>query len=139
MRLSDTALLVPAFWERLESALRALKGQGYHPLVWETLRSRARAEQLAAKGTGVADSMHLYGVAADVICGVHQWDCRRHHCGFFEAFGAAAEDAGLTWGGRWRRVDLPHVQAVPVRLQTALRRLPEGERDAFVRKALRAA
>lgn len=30
---------------------------------------------------------------------------------FYAAYGAAAEDLGLTWGGRWSTPDMPHVQA----------------------------
>ena len=137
---SDTGLLVHAFRERLERALLVVRGQGYRPMVFETLRSRDRAQELVKSGKSMAKdglSMHCYGVAADVICGDHQWDCRRHQCAFFDALGTAAEDAGLTWGGRWRNlVDLPHVQAVPVRCQKAIREMDQPLVDAFVRRVL---
>ena len=51
--------------------------------------------------------MHCFGVAADVICGVHQWDCHRNFCRFFETLGDCAEDNGLTWGGNWDRDQKP--------------------------------
>jgi peptidoglycan L-alanyl-D-glutamate endopeptidase CwlK len=139
-RLSDTGLLVPAFRERLERALLVVRGQGYSPVVIETLRSRDRAAELVKTGKSMAKdglSMHCYGVAADIICGDHQWDCRRHQCAFFDVLGAAAEDAGLTWGGRWKNlVDLPHIQAVPVRLQKAIREMDQPKIDDFVRQVL---
>jgi peptidoglycan L-alanyl-D-glutamate endopeptidase CwlK len=139
-RLSDPGLLVPAFRERVEATIKALRGQGYSVILFETLRSKLRAQQLVAAGKSKAKgglSMHCYGIAADVICGRHQWDCRRHHCRFFEDYGLQAEDMGLIWGGRWTSlVDLPHVQAVPLKLQDRVRAMPEGELDAFVRGVL---
>lgn len=128
--VSDVARLVPAFRTRLQSALQALHGQGYRPVVHETWRSPERARALVASGKSSARgglSMHCYGVAADVICGDHQWDCARHHCRFFETLGACAEDAGLTWGGRWTLLhDLPHVQGVPLSRQDAVRAAPDA-------------
>lgn len=147
-RVSDIALLVPAFRERLEMALRAQKGQGYAPVLWETRRSRERAAEMVAHGKSKARgglSMHCYDIAADVICGAHQWSCRKHRCKFFEAWGANAEDAALTWGGNWDRDamagedgenDLPHVQAVPLRFQDRVRAMPAEHLDAFVRSVL---
>ena len=134
--LSDTDLLVPAFAERLSASLRALRGQGYQPVVHETLRSFERAEALAKAGRGTPLSMHCYGLAADVVCGDHHWDCRRHHWAFFDTMGACAEDVGLTWGGRWRREDLPHIQAVPVRLQESVR-AHRSKRPAVLDKLVR--
>lgn len=124
-RQSDIGLLVEPFREKIAALLVALKGQGYHPVLHETLRSAERAEQLVQQGKSKAKggrSMHCYGLAADIICGDHQWDCRRHQCAFFDALGAQAEDLGLTWGGRWTAlVDLPHVQAIPIKLQALAR------------------
>jgi hypothetical protein len=80
--------------------------------------------------------MHLYGIAADVTCGDHQWDCRRHQCAFYEALGIQAEDMGLTWGGRWKRVDLPHIQCVPVRFQDRVRKCPPDHLDTLCRAVL---
>lgn len=136
---SDTALLVPAFWERLEPALRELRGQGFHPVVHETLRSLARSEALVAAGKSksVGPSMHCYGLAADVVCGVHGYDCKRHCCPFFNEYGIAVERHRLTWGGRWKTlVDSPHCQAIPVALQNKARAMPADQLDAFVRSVL---
>lgn len=136
-RLSDVDLLLPSVAARLAWALSLVRGQGFSPLVFETIRSKARAAELAEKGTGTVDSIHCYGGAVDVICGFHQWNCARHHCGFYEVYGPAAEQCGFTWGGRWKRVDKPHIQAVPVRLQNAFRALSEADRDAFAAACLR--
>lgn len=125
VRQSDSALLVPAFWERLKPALVEVKGQGFNPVLHETLRSRERALKLVADGKSKAKgglSMHCFGVAADVICGDHQWSCKANHCKFFETYGEIIESVGLTWGGRWpTMVDLPHCQAIPLNLQALVR------------------
>lgn len=139
-RLSDLGLLVPSFRERVEAVLKAVRGQGYKPLVWETLRSRERAVELVLRGKSKAKgglSMHCYGVAVDVVCLDHKWDCRRHHCGFFEALGVQAEDLGLTWGGRWPKlVDMPHLQVCPLRLQDKIRECASEHLDTLCRAIL---
>lgn len=133
-RLSDPGLLQPAFWERLAPVLKALRGQGFKPYLFETMRSTDRALELVAKGKSKAKgglSMHCFGLAADVICYEHQWDCARNHCAFFTTYGTAVEDAGLVWGGRWPTiVDLPHCQAVQIKHQNAVRKMkPEMIND----------
>lgn len=125
-RVSSLDELVPAFRERYEAALAATKGQGYAPVVWETYRTHERAAMLVAQGRSKAKgglSMHSYRVAADTICGAHQWGCARQHCRFFEVLGATLGDAGLVWGGTWHFLDLPHGQGVPVGLQDRVRAL----------------
>lgn len=139
-RLSDLDLLVPAFKERLLLVLHELRGQGYSPVVHETMRSMERAQKLVAEGKSKAKgglSMHCFGLAADVICGAHGWKCKANDCPFFAELGLAAERRGLTWGGRWRTlVDEPHVQAVPVRLQNDVRAMPAEQLDGYVRRLL---
>jgi hypothetical protein len=145
---SNVDLLVPAFREKLAATMKSLVGQGYKPRVHETLRSLERAKMLVATGKSKARgglSMHCYGVAADVICMDHGWECRKNHCRFFETLGACAEDNGLTWGGNWDRDeragedgenDLPHVQAVPAkpsRFQDKIRAMNANHVDTFLR------
>jgi hypothetical protein len=132
-RYSDVALLLPAYRERLDGALKSLRGQGFKPVVHETKRSRERAQEMVDKGLSKARgglSMHCYLLASDVICGDHGWQCARHGCKFFETYGACVEDAGLVWGGNWDEDeragekgehDLPHNQAIPIRLQNKVR------------------
>lgn len=145
---SRVDLLVPAFREKLQSTLIALVGQGFSPRVHETLRSRERAAALVLAGKSKARgglSMHCYGVAADVICGAHQWDCKRHFCRFFETLGDCAEDNGLTWGGNWDRDtkpgekgedDRPHVQLPELKHQGAIRHCQAGGLDRLCREIL---
>lgn len=121
----DLDELVPEFRARVESMLRRLEAADWRPQVWETLRTPERGRWLKASGRSRNGhrSMHVYRCAVDVICRLHKWRCHSHGCGFFEALGEAAEAEGLYWGGRWRTlVDKPHVQAVAVRRQAAVRR-----------------
>lgn len=133
-KADDVDLLLPSFRPLARKLLVALKERGFNPVPRDTLRTKGEAAALAAKGTGVPDSMHCYGAAMDVICGEHGWGCQEHGCEFYAALGEIAESLGLTWGGRWRRRDLPHVQCVRVIEQETLRSFAtEVERDAYVR------
>lgn len=143
-KLSDPSFLQPAFRLKVEKLLVLMKGQGFRPLLWETIRSLERSRMLQARGVSKARggySMHCYGVAADIICLDHMWQCRRHHCKFFETLGKNAEDLGLVWGGNWDRDqrageegenDLPHVQLIPLRLQDRIRGMTPAQVAAFV-------
>lgn len=124
--------LLPTFRARVETLLEQLRDAGHEPVVFETLRTPERAAMLAAKGRGIRDSMHLYGAACDVVCAVHGWDCAKHRCDFFERLGKLGEALGLVWGGRWRRVDKPHLQAVQVADQARFSRLEATAREAFI-------
>lgn len=140
LRQSDPSLLLPSVWQRVEVAMSLCRARGYHPVLWETLRSLPRALYLAAKGTGSVKSMHRYGAAADVICRYHAWGCKAHGCRFYQAWGESAEQAGLWWGGRWKsRKDAPHAQAAPPieSIQALVRGMPWDERDAFVASCMR--
>lgn len=131
-RWDDVDMLIPSVKERVIILTRRLTAMGFDPKVHETYRTRERAQMLARKGTGIVDSMHLYGVAADIICGDHQWDCARHGCEFFHSVGEQAKRVGLTWGGDWKKRDFPHVQGPPVSKQGAIRKAKDqAERDAI--------
>lgn len=140
-RADDLDLLLPSFRKRIDIVIERLRERGYQPVPRDTLRTSAEAAKNAETGVGVANSMHCYGAACDVICDVHGWDCRKHGCQFFAALGEEAEKLGLTWGGRWSRrgrgPDMPHVQGVRVIDQTRFRRLKDAEaRDAFIAERL---
>lgn len=136
-RSSETGKLVLAFWERFKPVLDDLRKEGFAPVVHETLRSKERAQALVKAGKSLAKgglSMHCYGIAIDCVCALHKWSCHDHGCQFFERYGVLAEKRGLTWGGRWTTLrDLPHVQAVPVRLQALVRATDQQHMDTLVR------
>ncbi|MGD7217192.1 M15 family metallopeptidase, partial [Ralstonia pseudosolanacearum] len=92
---------------------------GYEMALLEGYRSPERQEKLAAMGSNVTQatafqSYHQYGLAADsaffrdgklVISEKDPWAMRG-----YALYGQAAESVGLVWGGRWKMMDLGHVE-----------------------------
>lgn len=129
----DPLLLLPSFAERIQDLFNAMRSLGYDPVLHEGLRTAERAALLNERGTGTADSLHIYGAAVDITSKKDGYD----NNDFFTALGAQAVALGLTWGGTFsNRVDKPHVQAIAGRDQTIVRRLAAVEREAFVRQKL---
>lgn len=141
-RSDDINLLLPTFRQKVENLIQTMQAAGFKPILWDGLRTPEEAARNAARGRGIENSMHLYGAAADIICDDHGWDCAKHGCRFFKRLGLAAEKAGFVWGGRFTRVDEPHVQGVTVRKQNEMRTHGTSAetaqaRDALVRKHFR--
>ena len=134
----DLAELAPPFRAAVEQLLERLRAAGYEPVVHETYRSPERAAALAEGGSGIAQSMHCLRIAADVTCARHGYDCGKHGCDFYQRLGAAAELLGMTWGGRWPKRDLVHVQGVPLVAQNQARRSTPAEIDLLVAEYLHA-
>ena len=94
----------------------------------EGYRSPARQDMLAQMGGAVTNarafqSWHQYGLAADcafwrdgklVISEKDPWAMRG-----YLLYGEVAEQLGLTWGGRWKMMDLGHTE---LRLKGVMRR-----------------
>jgi hypothetical protein len=106
----DLDELDPTFRERVVELVRRLESDEHEPYVFEARRSEARAEELQRRGTGVAKSMHCYGLAVDIIDRFHRWNAKP---AFWSALRRHAEELGLTSGASFHRVDRPHVQALP--------------------------
>jgi len=113
-------LLDPAFAQRLLLVFKIMKARhGYDMAILEGYRSPERQNALAAAGPGVTNakafqSYHQFGLAADcaflrdgklVISEKDPWAMRG-----YQLYGAAAEVAGLTWGGRWTMMDFGHTE-----------------------------
>ncbi|MRW85737.1 M15 family peptidase [Pseudoduganella sp. FT26W] len=113
-------LLDPAFAQRLLLVFRIMKERhGYDMAILEGYRSPERQNALAAVGPSVTNakafqSYHQFGLAADcaflrdgklVISEKDPWAMRD-----YQLYGAAAEAAGLTWGGRWTMMDFGHTE-----------------------------
>ncbi len=116
----DVAELVPAFRERVLDLTARMYASGHDPWIFETYRSPERAKLLADRGTGVVGSMHCYGCAVDIISASKKWGAP---FAFWRDLRDHSEALGLVSGARWRRRDLPHVQAIPVGRQALLREL----------------
>lgn len=137
-KADDINLLLPSFIPYVAEVLARLKAAGFSPVLFDTLRTPVEALRNAQKGTGSLNSIHMYGAAADVICGEHGWSCAQAKCKFFERVGVEVEALGLVWGGRFSRADKPHFQCVPLKHQAAFRALGHDERHAAARdKAIR--
>lgn len=124
----DMSALLPSFRSKIETLLTNMKNLGYDPIPFDTIRTPAEAQANAAKGTGIVNSMHLYGAAVDIISGSRGWSFPE----FFADLGKQAESLGLTWGGRFARVDNVHVQALPGKYDNSLSNMSASERDAFI-------
>jgi len=110
----DLGKLTPGFRRRVERVLARMQARGFDAVVWEAWRSPERAAKLAAKGTGIALSMHTLGIAVDIISRKNRWDAGPE---FWQALGEEYEREGIVWGGRWRSGDNPHGQGVTVAQQ----------------------
>lgn len=137
-RTDDIEQLLPTWRAKVRELILRMGELGYVAVLHDGLRTEAEAKANAAKGVGIADSVHCYGLAADLICGLHGWQCHKNRCGFFEVLGREGEALGMVWGGRFSRVDLPHFQAIPVAWQKQLRALGKGADSAAARDALSA-
>jgi peptidoglycan L-alanyl-D-glutamate endopeptidase CwlK len=113
-------LLDPDFRQRLLLAYQIMRDQyGYQMALIEGYRSPERQQELSEKGPSVTNasayqSYHQYGLAADnafirdgkiVISEKDPWAMRG-----YQLYGETAERVGLTWGGRWKLMDLGHVE-----------------------------
>jgi hypothetical protein len=106
-----------------------MRAQGFNPYLWEGYRSPQRAGELADRGTGIRDSMHIYGIAADIVDADALWSPSP---AFWRVLEQEAEALGLTWGGDFKRGDRPHVQAITVADQRAFRAMTPSQRLRFV-------
>jgi hypothetical protein len=134
-RVSDTALLQPAFRQKVRRLMARMLARGHDAIIRETYRTPARAMLMAKRGTGAkirADGtipvgMHQLGLAVDIVSKSRMWS---PPAAFWADLGKEAKALGLTWGGLWRNPktgklgrDKPHVQAIPVAKQNAMRTL----------------
>lgn len=109
-----------AFVQRLLKVFKAMKEEhGYDMALLEGHRSPGRQALLQARGAhvtmaGAWQSWHQYGLAADcafykegrlVISERDPWAMRG-----YRLYGEVAERMGLVWGGRWKMMDLGHVE-----------------------------
>lgn len=107
------------FRQRLLAVFRIMRDHGYEMALLEGYRSPQRQDYLASLGQSVTSaaafqSYHQFGLAADcafylggrlVIDEKDPWTMRG-----YKLYGEAAEEVGLTWGGRWKMMDFGHVE-----------------------------
>ncbi len=113
-------LLDAEFTQRLLVVFKLMEERhGYRMALIEGYRSPERQARLFEQGSHVTQaranmSYHQHGLAADlaffrdgkvVISERDPWAMRG-----YQLYGEIAEQAGLTWGGRWKMRDLGHVE-----------------------------
>lgn len=116
----DWALLDADFRQRLLLSFQIMEREhGYQMVMLEGYRSPDRQDKLAQMGSSVTNakayqSYHQYGLAADsafmrngkiVITEKDPWAMQG-----YRLYGNVAESVGLKWGGRWKLMDLGHVE-----------------------------
>jgi peptidoglycan LD-endopeptidase CwlK len=116
----DWNLLDADFRQRLLLVYKIMREQhGYEMALIEAYRSPERQTSLLAIGdhvtkAGAFMSYHQFGLAADnaffrngqiVISEADPWAAKG-----YELYGKVAESVGLHWGGRWKLMDLGHVE-----------------------------
>jgi hypothetical protein len=128
----DVDLLLPSFAKLVKDVLAELTNKGYEPIPFDTLRTPEEAARNAAKGTGTANSMHIYGCACDIICGKHGWDCQKEGCHFYAELQQIVESRNLISGARFSRRDYPHFQMCTIAEQNKVRSITNwSARDKF--------
>lgn len=110
----------PRYAQRLLLVFKLMKERyGYEMVLLEGYRSPQRQNMLAAKGMHVTKatgyrSYHQFGLAGDVaflrngkvvITEKDPWAMQG-----YQYYGEVAESVGLTWGGRWKMMDLGHTE-----------------------------
>lgn len=113
--------LAPKFRAAVEHIIADMTAAGWPAFVFEGLRTDDRQRFLygfgreyddgrgpVTKARDTSRSWHGYGLAVDIVqADATPWTAPQ---AFWQTLGAAAERHGCTWGGRWKMVDLPHVQ-----------------------------
>lgn len=118
---SRVTALAPKMQVAVEAIIKQMADLGHKAKVFETLRTAERQAFLHGFGrtyddgrgtvTKVQDARkgwHFYGLAVDIVQNdASPWDAPQ---AFWQTLGKCAEANGLTWGGRWKFLDLPHSQ-----------------------------
>jgi len=104
--ITDLAPLNKEFRNKVILLLVACNREGLKVKVYETLRTPQRQDSLYLLRPRVTylkggESKHQYGLAVDLYT-KNKRD--------YKKIGMIAESLGLTWGGRWKMRDLPHIE-----------------------------
>lgn len=120
-RQSSLEHLAPQFRVAVVFILEEVRAAGWKVRVFESLRTNERQQYLYGFGREYDDGRgpvtkaptadrgwHFFGLAVDIVEDDETpWKAPQ---AFWQALGAAAERHGCTWGGRWKALDLPHIQ-----------------------------
>lgn len=119
----DDANVNQAFADRVKDALVRARQEGMAMQMDLVYRTFAHQDQLYAQGRTEpgprvtnargGQSWHNYGLGADVVFSTANGQPSWPENGNWTRYGEIAESYGLTWGGRWRNPDRPHVEYHP--------------------------
>lgn len=135
-KADDINKALPAWQDFTRAVIDDMVKAGFEAIPFDVIRTDAEAAKNAAKGVGIADSIHIYGAATDFICAKHGWQCAAKRCLFFKVLGHVVEARGGLWGGRFAKVDQPHAQGISIAMQKEMRSLGKGPETAEKRNAL---
>jgi hypothetical protein len=135
----DIKLLLPSMQLQVQAVLDRMTKLGFKPVLFDGMRTAEEAARNAAKGTGIKNSIHMYGAACDIICDDHGWQCRAKRCKFYTALVRTYKELGFVAGADFPSVDQPHGQGVTLAHQNAMRALGTASssvaaRDKMVRE-----
>lgn len=119
-------LLYPPFRIAIVQLAKVCISRGWPFRVFETFRSAQRQRFVCGQGHSqmVMTGPHNFGLAVDIVAFVNgkwTWDAK---AGPWASLGAAGEELGLVWGGRWKKpYDPAHFQCIVVdqKLYTRIR------------------
>lgn len=114
-RILGSGQLHPEMDRRVTQLVENARAEGMDVYIFEGKRSPQRQAQLKSQGNNVTNagpgrSFHQYGMAVDVVFhdpkGNPSWDSRNN----WQELGRLGKDAGLRWGGDWKRRDYGHFE-----------------------------
>lgn len=128
---SSLKVLNPIFAAKIRTLMARMERRGFDPMIWETGRTQERAVELAERGTGIVGSMHIYGLAVDIVSADELWGASAP---FWAALQGEAINLGLTSGAAFG--DRDHIQALPTKFDADVRRSTPAQIARLVRNTL---
>ena len=101
--------LQPEFQQKLYYVMKDLEAKGWKPLIRNGMRSQEQADKNAAAGTGVRNSAHLQGIAADVVDASGPNNLNATNPKFWRDLRESATKHGIRSGMDFRKQDRPHI------------------------------
>lgn len=97
-----------------EAHIQACKAAGLDIFITETYRSQERQNELYAQGRTKPGKVVTWTMSSNHT-GRQAWDVSFKSTGYnelskFYMAGEIAESLGITWGGSWKKQDLPHFE-----------------------------
>lgn len=110
----DVSELRPGAREACDAHISACKAAGLDIFITETYRSQERQNELYAQGRTRPGKVVTWTLSSNHT-GRQAWDVSFRSTGYnelskFYRAGEIAESLGITWGGNWKKQDLPHFE-----------------------------